>query len=86
MLKRRTSVADHAGMFVRFVSSVPDPENSNEPAGLLLVASWIRDRQQASASELAQLQALRQWFNDNLARPRKFNRSRRPHRREKAIS
>jgi hypothetical protein len=73
-------------VFVRFVSSVPDPDNSNEPAGLFLVASWVRDRQEAPASELAKLQSLRDWFNDNLDLPRRFSRSHRPHRREKAIA
>lgn len=73
-------------MLVRFVSSIPDPENSHAPAGLFMVAGWVRDREEAAAADLARLQLLRDWFNDNLDRPRRFNRSRRANRREKAIS
>jgi hypothetical protein len=73
-------------MLIRFVSDVPDGENSNESAGLFLVASWIRERREASAQELARLKALREWFDEHLDRPGRFNRSRRPHRRAKALS
>lgn len=73
-------------MVVRFVSDVPDDENSNEPAGLFLVASWVRDRQQASQTELDRLKHIREWFNEHLERPQRFNRSRRPNRSNKAIS
>lgn len=85
-LENACITADHLSMLVRFVSDVPDTENSGEPAGLFLVASWVRDRQDAPPADLAQLQLLREWFNENLDRPRRFNRSRRAHRREKAIS
>ena len=73
-------------MFLRFASNVPDHENSSEPAGLFLVARWVREREEAPASELDQLASLRLWFDDNLERPRRFNRSRRPHRPGKALS
>ena len=73
-------------MLVRFVSNIPDPENSHEPAGLFLVAGWVRDREEAAPPNLARLQLLRDWFNEHLDRPQRFNRSCRPHRREKAIS
>ncbi len=71
---------------LRFVSDLPDPENSNEPAGLFLVARWVRERGQASPADVSRLLDLRDWFDEHLERPRRFNRSRRPHRTEKAIS
>jgi hypothetical protein len=73
-------------MLLRFVSDVPDLKNSSEPAGLFLVASWVHDRELAGARELERLRELRQWFNERLERPGRFNRSRRPHRRKKALS
>jgi hypothetical protein len=86
LLKYPGHFADQVLMLMRFVSDIPDPENSHEPAGLFMVASWVRDRAEAGPSDLARLQSLRAWFNEHLERPRRFNRSRRPHRREKAIS
>lgn len=71
---------------MRFVSDVPDDENSNEPAGLFLAASWVRDAEQAPHAELVRLQVIRDWFNEHLDKPRRFNRSRRHNRRRKAIS
>src|SRR5262245_22662863 len=73
-------------MLLRFVSNLPDDENSKEPAGLFLVASWVRDRKEVSRTELDRLKHIRDWFNEHLKRPMKFNRSRRPHRKHKAIS
>jgi hypothetical protein len=73
-------------MFLRFVSDVPDDDNSNEPAGLFLVASWVRDHRRAPQSALDRLKEIREWFNEHLERPQRFNRSRRPHRKQKAIS
>lgn len=73
-------------MLVRFVSNIPDRRNSSLPAGLFLAARRVRDRELAPAPELERLQELRDWFNDNLARPRRFNRSTRNNRREKALS
>lgn len=79
-------LADNSPMLLRFVSNVPDDENSNEPAGLFLIASWVRDRREATHAELDRLKEIREWFNQHLERPRRFNRSRRPHRKKKAIS
>ena len=54
--------------------------------GLFTAARRVRERAEAHPSDLNRLDELRVWFNLNLEKPRRFNRSRRPHRKEKALS
>lgn len=72
-------------MLVRFVADWTD-EDSCVTAGLFLAAAWVRDNADPAEADLARLQELREWFNLHLNKPRRFNRSRRPHRKKKAIS
>lgn len=73
-------------MLLRFVTSIPDGENSGEFAGVFLAARWVRDRHEAPQAQLDRLLEIREWFNDQLDRPERFNRSRRPNRAHKALS
>jgi len=72
-------------MLVRFVTDWID-EDSCEAAGLFVAASWVRHNGDPAEVNLARLAELREWFNQHLDTPRRFNRSRRPHRKKKAIS
>ena len=72
-------------MLVRFVADWND-EDSGVTAGLFLAASWVRDHADPAEVDLVRLAELREWFDAHLDRPRRFNRSRRPNRKKKAIS
>ena len=84
-LKKLAFVVDPMDMLVRFVTDWTD-HDSGESAGLFLAASWARDHCDPGGLDLERLADLREWFNQHLERPARFNRSRRPHRKKKAIS
>jgi len=61
-------------------------EDSQELAGLFVAADWIRDHEAAPAQELERLSEIRAWFDKRLPKPSRLRVSRRPWRKNKAIS
>lgn len=72
-------------MFIRFV--VGDiHEDSQREMGVFQAAYRLKRERQLPDHEQARLKALLRWFSEHLDKPLRFNRSRRPGRRNKAIS
>jgi hypothetical protein len=72
-------------MFIRFV--VGDiHEDSQRETGVFQAVYRLIEQRQLPDHEQARLEALLDWFRKHLDAPLRFNRSRRPGRRNKAIS
>ena len=71
--------------YVRFVTAIVD-EYSGRRQGLFQAAGDLEDGKELRADEVAELRAIRAWFNENLEKPLRFSRSRRPGASAKAIS
>lgn len=72
-------------MFVRFVIKRIDSD-SGRRQGLFQAAKSLRDSGVLTAADHERLEALRNWFNENLERPARLSVSSRPHSKAQAIS
>jgi hypothetical protein len=72
-------------MFVRFVVHRIHP-GSGVRAGIFQAASVLRGSSILAEYDSARLNEALTWFDEHLPKPNRFSRSRRPHRREQAIS
>ncbi len=72
-------------MFIRFVVLERD-NDSGVRQGLFQAIVSLRRSGRMSKADDDRAVAIREWFNQNLERPLRFNRSRKPNRKKKAIS
>ena len=72
-------------MFVRFVVHRLDPD-SGVRAGIFQATYELRGSRQTAEYDDARLTEALVWFSENLRKPNRFSRSRRPHRQAQAIS
>ncbi len=72
-------------MFIRFVVFERDIR-SGVRQGLFQAVVSLRRSGRLSKVDDDRVVAIREWFNLNLPRPLRFNRSRKPHEKKKAIS
>jgi len=72
-------------MFVRFVVFERDSD-SGVHQGLFQAVAALRRSGKIIKSDDDRVVVIREWFNENLERPLRFNRSRKPNRKKKAIS
>jgi hypothetical protein len=74
-------------MFVRFVTAELDDESHKE-LGVFHAAGTLRDSGLLSQAEEALLQEIRDWFNINLEKPKRFTSAKPPYyrRRQNGIS
>jgi hypothetical protein len=71
--------------YVRFVTAMID-ETSGKRQGVFQAMSDLIDTRELAEHEMEELQAIRKWFNQHLARPKRFARSSKRHAAPKAIS
>jgi len=64
-------------MYLRFVVAKIDEESQRE-VGVFHALWYLRDDGELSPYELDQHDLIRQWFNENLARPTRFTASKNP--------
>jgi hypothetical protein len=72
-------------MYVRFIVAHLDPD-SGARQGLFQAAATLRRENALTPDERVRLDSIFEWFDVNLKKPARFNRSNRPHRKAKAIS
>ena len=72
-------------MLVRFVTPQIDAQ-SQSAEGVFAAAGKPRRSAELSSEDAKHLKELVDWFDANLDKPNRFNRSRRPNRKNKAIS
>jgi hypothetical protein len=72
-------------VYVRFVTYRKDSQ-SQVAEGIFQAAADLRDSGELSSHDHDYLQELLTWFGRHLRRPARLTRSRRPHRKNKAIS
>jgi len=72
-------------MYVRFVTMRSNGD-SGVPEGIFQAASDLRDDDKLPPHDAEYLLDILNWFGAHLRRPSRFTRSRRPHRKNKAIS
>ena len=72
-------------MLLRFVVQALD-EDSGRRRGVIHAAAALRDSYLVSPQDRLALQALAEWFGENLERPSRFAISRRAHAKAQALS
>lgn len=71
-------------MYIRFVIGAVDPDSGVE-SGIFQTVLELLEYDDLPAHTREELHEVRDWFRRNLKAPRKLNRSRRPHRKPKAV-
>lgn len=88
-MKRAPSLADVVrqvvAVLIRYVTNWRDAD-SQEAAGLFMAAQSLRESDRLAHDDRHALRQLDRWFDENLERPTRLRRSRKPHRQNKAIS
>ena len=72
-------------MYIRFVT-MDTKGDSGVPEGIFQAAAELRDDDELPLHDAEYLLDILRWFGEHLRRPSRFTRSRRPHRKNKAIS
>jgi hypothetical protein len=71
-------------MFIRFVTDQPD-EDTGIPVGVFAIAYRLLDNTEVDDCERTEIRKTLDWFKTNLPIPKRFVRSRKPHRQDRGI-